>query len=256
MNSTAQQSTIAEDYISRLESAALAHRALHHPYLRALASNALPLPRQAIIDFAEQYAHHLVPMTDFLSTIEVNLDSSEHRTKLRGAVVTALGLYNPETWEDLQRQGLRRTDADGIPQHELFWELVKGVGGRQRQPGFPVQSWKRSLLALSNIPGGQEGIGALGLGEALCEKHIYQVLRQAIGGAPHLFDSAPTVLSLHHYLPCAYRAHFNPILLELAQCPQGRQRLAAGMFEALELKACIWDWLYERASLRIEEAVA
>jgi len=243
----------AEYYISRLENAALRHRAVNHPYLRALIDGSLPQHRQALIDLSEQLSSYSLSKIDLLKSLEDSLVAVEARESIRLNIVRAMGLYDLDTLQVLAGQGLDTTLVDGMPQHELFMDLTQALGGRHRQPGFPIRLWRNSLLALSSCPGGQEGLGALGLGSAMIDPLLYKVLHQTTHFIPHLSRADKTLLELNTHLPNPYVTIFRGPLVEMAQLPSNRPRIAHGMFEALELRACVWDWLYERASLRLDQ---
>jgi pyrroloquinoline quinone (PQQ) biosynthesis protein C len=62
-----------------LNSFALQHRAINHPYLKALAAGCLPQPRQAIADFAVQYQGYTSWFPKYLSCVMSKLESEQHR---------------------------------------------------------------------------------------------------------------------------------------------------------------------------------
>jgi|MDTC01.1.fsa_nt_gb hypothetical protein len=244
----------SEHYVSRLKAAAFRHRAVRHPYLMALRSGSLPQHRRAVIDFAEQYSNYSSSFVPFLATLKPQLAQPEHRKIIAENLAEESGHYDEETLVELADAGIPSSDFNEVPHHELFVRFTKAVGAHPREPGFPVRQWQQSMLSLMAQPGGHEGVGALGLGTEFIVPTLYASIEQALRALPELSSYDTTFFALHGPVDERHQSELSAMAVELADSTNGRTRLARGMFEALELRACVWDWLHERATVRVQEA--
>ena len=254
MSSTTPREQDAQQYVNRLRAAALRHRAVNHPYLAALASGGLPRHHEAVADFAEQYANYSGLFTTFLTTLEQQLSSAEHRSRIRENIQEESGQYDSQAIKMLEDCGLRQQDFDGVTHHELFMRFTRAVGGTTSQPSFAVRRWNQSMLQLMERPGGHEGVGALGIGTEFIVPRLYSNIERALDYLPSISSYERTFFTIHGPVDEAHQNELKAIAVELCMDAPGRRRVARGMFETLEHRACLWDWLYERAFNRTQEA--
>ena len=256
MSSTTPKQQDAQEYVNRLRSAALRHRAVNHPYLGALGSGGLPCHQQAVADFSEQYANYSGLFTTFLTTLEPQLNNPEHRSRIRDNIAEASGQYDSQSIAMLRDYGVPQEDFDGVAHHDLFMRFTRAVGGTTSQPSFAVRRWNQSMLQLMERPGGHEGVGALGLGTEFIVPRLYSHIERALDYLPTISSYDRTFFTIHGPVDEVHQNEFKAIAVDLCVTAAGRRRVARGMFETLEHRACLWDWLYERAFNRTQEAFA
>jgi len=97
-----------------------------------------------------------------------------------------------------------------------------------------------------------EGIGALGLGTENIVKQIYSQILTAIRKHTLLHHRDYVFFNLHCEIDDDHTTTLLTIAQDFVQTEEGRQDLHKGMLKALNLRACFWDWMYERA-LKMEK---
>lgn len=78
------QDAFFTEVVEQLARQALQHRAVQHPYLRALGDGTLPDMRWALVDFADHYYGYSAHFPRYLTTVISRLEEPEHRVAMEG----------------------------------------------------------------------------------------------------------------------------------------------------------------------------
>lgn len=227
---------------------ALEHRAVNHPYLKALASGELPDVAWALRDFAMHYYGYSAHFPRYLTAAISRLEDPRHRRALMENLTEESGHYSPEEYVELQASGIEREWIAGVPHPMLFARFREALGlrGEIGIDGAEVTCWREMFYSVLATGSPAEAIGALGLGTEAIVSFIYQYFVRAIG---HTDVSARD--SVFFALHCDVDDHHHETLLQIARdlCRDERSRedLARGMRKALFLRASFWDYLHGRA---------
>ena len=239
--------------MAALSRESLAHRAVQHPYLAALAAGSLPDLRWALQDFALQYSGYSIGFPRYLSTVISQLDDPEHRKVLLENLSEESGTYSDDDVASLEAIGLQREWFDGVPHPQLFRRFASALGvdlhdldRRANSEHDEVRIWRELLLqVLSTSP--EEAVGALGLGTENIVSAIYRSFLRPLATMEELSMRETVFFWLHTEVDDHHTATLNAIAVSLASRPEGRSGLRTGMLKALQLRASFWDWLYARA---------
>ncbi len=263
MNNLAVNASIANALASRalpfleeLQTEAVQHEAVRHPYLQALAEGALPDPRRALQDFARAYEGYSAWFPRFLSAVEARLPE-ELRSVLDENKAEEAGRYDEETLCELEAAGLRREWVAGIPHPELFRRFQRGIGVESDtavDPTSPVARWREGLLHLIQTDHPAAAVGALGLGTELVVSRMYTTVLRGVDRFGGIRPEDRTFLVLHALVDDAHAASLLELAARFAVDAEGRAALARGMRAALDLRAAFWDELHERATTAQENA--
>lgn len=238
----------AEAFVVRLSSEALRHRAVHHPYLQALADGTLPDTRWALADFARQYYAYSSHFPRYLTTVISRLEKAEHRRALLENLTEESGVYEDEELETLAELGVEREWIEGIPHPMLFKRFSEAIGVAHRDgvESDQVVSWRDLFLqVLGNSAA--EGLGALGLGTENIVRTIYGPFVQAIARVGTLAPRDTVFFPLHTAVDDHHQATLQALSIDHASTPEGRAALRRGMLKALQLRSAFWDWMLARA---------
>lgn len=240
--------------VAALAAEALQHRAVRHPYLRALADGAFVDTHAALADFARHYRGYSVHFRRYLMTVVNRLESPLHREALLENLSEESGRYPEEDLEILEGIGIERAWIDGIPHPRLFERFCRAVGvepgqahGQAHEEALEVVCWREMLMSILSTGSPAEAIGAIGLGTENIVRSIYEPICQAIGRVPALTPEATVFFPLHTAVDDHHQETLQRIAIDLAATPQGLRDLAKGMRKALALRSSFWDWLEERA---------
>jgi pyrroloquinoline quinone (PQQ) biosynthesis protein C len=242
--------------LAALVAEAEAHKAVHHPWLRAFAAGTLPAPAAAVRDFAVVYRGYSQWFTRYLQVVIDRQTESRHKDLLAENLAEEKGELHPEDREALAAVGIDPVTVDGIPHSRLFREFCHTLGITdeelsQCQP--EAAKWReRFLLGL------QQGsaafcCGALGLGTEGVVRAIYRQLLSGIQKATKLTRPEYVFFELHCLVDDQHQKDLLSIAEDHVRMPGGRAQLRAGMRFALDLRAEFWDALLERA-MRMEQA--
>jgi pyrroloquinoline quinone (PQQ) biosynthesis protein C len=238
------------EQVAALAAEALHHRAVRHPYLRALADGSLPDTHAALADFARHYHGYSAHFPRYLATVVGRLEHPAHRRALLENLTEEAGHYPQEDLDVLEGIGIARAWIEGIPHPELFARFCRAVGvepGPQQEEALEVACWREMFLAVLQSGSPAEAVGAIGLGTENIVRSIYQPICAAIERVPQLSAEATVFFPLHTAVDDHHQETLQQIAAELAATPQGARDLAKGMRKALALRSSFWDWLEERA---------
>ena len=236
------------NYVEDLTASALHHRAVHHPYLKALAAGTLPDTRWALRDFAQQYYSYSKNFPKYLQATIAQLSDPRHRLALMENLAEESGHYEEEELSLLERYNIRREWIVDQPHPVLFRRFADALGADLDNTPESDASvcWSEMFLLLLTHGTPAEAVGALGLGTENIVSTIYQSFVIAIGRTELSIEDT-VFFPLHTQVDDAHLETLQDIAVDLAQTPEGRQGLRRGMLKALQLRSVFWDWMYERA---------
>jgi len=227
---------------------ALNHRAVNHPYLKALANGDFENMEAVLQDFSAQYGAYSSWFPRYLIGVISKLEDSGHRHHLLDNLSEESGHLHEEDLEAIRALGIKDEWVQGIPHPQLFKRFQAAMGVDSAKPDVEVQIWRESFLSL--ITGGNEAeaVGAIGLGTESIVKFIYKDIIQSI--------EKYTTLSLEQYVFFPLHTEVDDehglILLGIAEELSAKNEEYAasvrkGMLKALNLRAAYWDNMLERA---------
>jgi len=235
--------------MEKLLSEAENHRAVKHPYLRALANGEFKNMNAILKDFASQYGHYSAWFPRYLTGVISKLENAEHRRHLLDNLAEESGHLHEEDLEAIRALGIKDEWVQGIPHPQLFRRFQKAIGADpDARPGIEVSIWRESFLSLIQGNSAVSAVGAIGLGTESVVKHIYHPIIKSI--------QQNTDLSLEEYVFFPLHTEVDDehglILLNIAEqlASQGEEQaweLRKGMLKALNLRAAYWDDMYLRA---------
>ena len=254
---TARNSISAHHYVEMLTAEACRHRAVRHPYLKALATGALPDTRQALTDFARHYYGYSAHFPRYLTATISRLESAPHRKALLQNLVEESGDYHEEELALLESRGVKREWIVGVPHPELFRRFRESLGlqGDFGIDGIEVTCWRELFYDTMAHGSAAEAVGALGLGTETVVSLIYAHFVAALERVD-LPPQATVFFPLHVDVDDAHQETLKQIAVDFARTEEGRRGLERGMRKALFLRASFWDFLHERAFGLGEEARA
>lgn len=239
----------AETFVAELGREALRHRAVRHPYLRALREGTLPDLRWALADFARQYHGYSAHFPRYLTTVIARLEEPLHRTWLLENLTEESGTYEAEELAELEEQGVRTEWIEGVPHPQLFarFGAELGVDPTDAPESDAVVCWRE--LFLLQLAGGTpaEAVGALGLGTENVVQTMYGSFVAALARMPELEPRSTVFFTLHAAVDDHHQETLARIASDFAGTRAGRDELRRGMLKALQLRSSFWDWMLERA---------
>jgi pyrroloquinoline quinone (PQQ) biosynthesis protein C len=235
------------EVVDQLARQAVQHRAVQHPYLRALGDGTLPDLRWAVVDFADHYYGYSAHFPRYLTTVISRLEEPEHRAALLRNLTEESGSYEEHELRELATHGIEREWIEGVPHPALFHRFCQAVGARRSQSdgtADQVVVWREMLLSVLGHGSPAEAVGALGLGTEGIVREIYAPITRAI----QRLELAPrdtVFFPLHTVVDDEHRATLLSIATSYAR--RGHPDLRRGMLKALQLRSAFWDWLHARA---------
>lgn len=238
----------AEAFVDGLIARALAHRAVHHPYLRALGDGLLPDTRWALADFARQYLPYSQSFPRYLTAVISRLDDPGHRSGLIENLTEESGHYEQEEIDELATLGVKPEWIVGVPHPELFARFGRALGVDAPSTESEPLCWRDLFLAV--LVGGSpaEAVGALGLGTETIVSTMYQPFVRAIGQLEDLAPEDAVFFPLHTAVDDHHQEVLRQIAVDHARTEEGRRGLQHGMLKALQLRCGFWDWMLDRAA--------
>lgn len=241
--------------VDELKTAALRHRAVRHPYLKAMASGGLPDTLGALADFARHYHGYSSHFPRYLCAVIARLERSDHRQALLENLSEESGHYDDEELATLRGVGIDPAWITGIAHPELFRRFrgaVEAAAGRPTsEPGEPEQievtCWRELFLACLSQGSPAEAVGALGLGTEAIVPLIYSSFTTAIERCGEISLRDTVFFPLHTLVDDHHQESLRRIAIDLAASPTGLADLSRGMHKALALREGFWSWLLERA---------
>ena len=242
--------------VTDLVDLALQHRAIHHPYLIAIAEGNLPDPRAALTDFAIQYQGYTSWFPRFLHSVMDKLSNTQHREFFEENLREEQGHLDSETIAQLQQMGIPESWVQEVPHPVLFRRFQTALGiQHQNQPlSDATLQWRNHFLQLIERGSAAAAIGAMGLATEAMVKHIYRYILRGIRQQTELARRDYVFFELH----CEVDDEHADLMLRVANDLVLQDSLAdndshpiddlrTGMLAALELRSRFWDALHARA---------
>lgn len=240
-------------YVQELAALASQHRAVRHPYLRALQSAELPNPRLAVLDLAHQYLPYNRSFPRFLAASIAQLDSEEHRRALLYNLLEERGRLSAERLDELERAGVEPGWVEGVAHPELFQRFLSAVGMTPQwledHPSCDdARVWSELFLQCCRSGGGAQAVGALGLGTESIVSTVYRPLLEAIQRHTDVEPADRVFFDLHCTVDDAHGDVLIEIAAEVAERGAAeRASLRLGTLMALNLRAGFYDAMLVRA---------
>jgi len=237
----------APAFLERVSGQARSHRAVHHPYLRALASGGLSDSRRALKDFARHYHGYSAYFPCYLRSTIDQLTIPEHREALTENLSEESGQYTAEDLRALRQAGIAPEWIVGVHHPELFRRFGDALGVEYVDAtSMEVICWREMFLGVLAEGSPAQSVGALGLGTEGVVNTMYRYFLPALERLG--LDPKDTVFfPLHTMVDDHHQATLLDIAEHYARTAEGRHELEKGMNKALYLRAGFWDWLYARA---------
>lgn len=226
------------------------HRAIHHPYLQALASGDLPDPQAALEDFAIQYQGYTSWFPNYLTCVMSKLQSERHRGYFAENLDEEKGHLDAETVKQLEQLGIAEAWVQGIPHPVLFrrFRNALGIDAHSKPLCHAVIDWRQKFRSMLQQCSASEAIGAMGLGTESIVKHIYRYLTTAIQEHTDLCRRDYVFFELHSEVDDEHAELMMRVADDLAdEAPGNLEQIRRGMIKALDLRATFWDAMYARA---------
>lgn len=241
--------------INDLVEESLNHRAVHHPYLRALADGELPDTEWALTDFARHYYGYSLHFPRYLTTVIAKLENPAHRKSLLENLTEESGFYGDEEYAELAAVGVEREWIEGIPHPQLFQRFREACGVTAPyspdEEAIELICWRESFLGTLTYGSAAEALGSLGLGTENIVSTIYVPFVNALSRTG-LAPRDTVFFPLHAAVDDHHQEALEEISLHFAASPAGKGDLRRGMIKALSLRSSFWDWMYERALTRVD----
>jgi pyrroloquinoline quinone (PQQ) biosynthesis protein C len=228
----------------------LNHRAVNHPYLRALGTGDLPDTDWALRDFADHYYGYSLHFPRYLTTVISKLEIAAHRNSLLQNLTEESGIYEDEEYAELAAVGVEREWIEGVPHPQLFRRFREATGitapYSPDREAIELICWRESFLTTLTYGSAAEALGALGLGTENIVSTIYIPFVKALARTD-LKPRDTVFFPLHTAVDDHHQEALEEISLYFAAAPAGKGDLRRGMIKALSLRSSFWDWMYERA---------
>ncbi len=228
---------------------ALKHRAVQHPYLKALANGEFQDMEAVLKDFASQYGFYSSWFPRYLTAVISKLENPDYRGHLLNNLLEESGFLHEDDMLAIRKLGIKDEWVQGISHPLLFKQFQMAMGiDTNAHPGIEVDIWRDSFLSLIQNGSAANAVGAIGLGTESIVKFIYKDIIQAI--------ERDTQLNLKDYVFFPLHTEVDDehglVLLDIAEKmasknPEAELEIRKGMRRALNLRAAYWDDMYERA---------
>ena len=239
------------DWMDSLLKEATEHRAVHHPYLRALAAGEMPDLGFALADFARQYAVYSASFPRYLTAVLTKLTDSNQRHCLLANLQEESGTLGDDALRQLAAAGIPALWVNRIPHPELFRRFQHALGVvplRDTDPeAMTAVAWQERLYTLLVAGSAAEAVGALSFGTEAIVRHVYLPLLDAIRRYGRLQRQDYVFFELHCLVDEDHTHTLLAIAASLAQDDRARAEVRTGMCQALFLRAAFWDHLHHRA---------
>jgi pyrroloquinoline quinone (PQQ) biosynthesis protein C len=232
-----------------LISEALNHRAVNHPYLKALANGDFENMEAVLKDFASQYGFYSSWFPRYLTAVISRLENPDFRNHLLDNLSEESGHLHEEDMLAVRALGIKDEWVQGIPHPKLFKRFQTAMGvDTKEEIGIEVDIWRDSFLALVQGGSAISAVGAIGLGTESIVKYIYKDIIKAIENHTSLSIEDYVFFPLHTEVDDEH----GLILLDIAekmalQSKEDERELRKGMLKSLNLRASFWDDMYKRA---------
>ena len=225
------------------------HRAVQHPYLRALRDGKFKNMDFALRDFAGQYGFYSAWFPRYLCAVIAKIEQAHHRYHLLENMAEESGHLSQEELAAIEAIGIKREWIENIPHPDLFRRFQQSMGVDKNQiPGIEVEVWRESFLDLMQYGSAIAAVGAIGLGTEVIVKFIYSDVLAAIERYTNLEPRDYVFFPLHTQVDDEHGEVLMDIAKDMIACdPLMASDLRKGMLKALNLRAAFWDGMMMRA---------
>lgn len=238
--------------VDLLATRALAHRAVHHPFLLTLASGGFePQSLEVARKFAHWYHGYSSCFPVYLNTVIHSLEKPEHRALLKENLREEKGYIDPHDYDIIKSSGISLKDVENIPHPVLFDRYCDAVDvHKTMRLTVPQQTHEWRTAYAEMLKGGSAAfnVGALGIATENIVSATYTKLLQGFERIEGLGRRELAFFELHCYVDEQHNKDLLAIAEELAAEPGGLDELERGMMAALELREKFWDALYAACS--------
>jgi pyrroloquinoline quinone (PQQ) biosynthesis protein C len=242
-----------------LEDEALAHPAMRHPWLGAMAKRGYGAMTWAIRDFARQYHAYSEAFPLYLRQVIGKLESPTHRAVLQENLREEQGHLGPDDRSKLRRAGMDPDSVDGISHPQLYRCFCRSLGlgeSELKRPLPAAERWRDDLLDFLAHASAPAALGALGPGTENVVKPVYRTLLNALHALPESERIDLRFFELHCLLDDQHAEDLRGVAEALLASPSDRRELRAGMLRALELRERFFTHLHRRASAAAPDIAA
>lgn len=232
--------------INRIKTEALASRAVHHPYLKALQHSDLPNFDLAIKDFAFQYGIYSKQFTQYLKAVINNLNNVKHREMLLENLTEEQG-----DTHDVELPAEVLATVTGIPHAQLYNRFQKAVGVddaycAKTEESATATLWRDQFLQLCALDE-CVGVGAIGIGTELIVSSIYSKILDGLKSHSELSMTNRVFFDLHSHCDDEHAAQLLLIAKDLAIDEAACEKIEYGAKMALYMRSVFWDNMLARA---------
>lgn len=239
------------NWLDSLLQEATEHRAVDHPFLRALAAGNIPALGFALADFARQYAVYSAYFPRYLAVVRSKLADPHHRHWLWANLQEERGTLGAEALSQLAATGIQAEWVNRIPHPELFRRFQRALGVLPLLDTDPeamtAVCWREMFYSLLVAGSAAEAVGAISFGTEAIVRHVYPPILDAIRRYGRLQRQDYVFFELHCLVDDDHTDTLLAIAAGLAQDDRARADLRKGMCKALFLRASFWDHLHHRA---------
>ncbi len=232
--------------INRIKAEALASRAVHHPYLKALQQADLPNFDLAIKDFAFQYGIYSKQFTQYLQAVINNLNNNKHREMLLENLTEEQG-----DTHDVELPADVLATVTGIPHAQLYRRFQEAVGiddvyRAETEESATATLWRNQFLQLCALDE-CVGVGAIGIGTELIVSSIYSQILEGLKAHSNLTMIERVFFDLHSHCDDEHAAQMLLIAKDLAVDDAACEKIEYGAKMALHMRTVFWDNMLARA---------
>lgn len=234
----------ASDFVAALCREAGEHPAVHHPYLKRLASGDLPDIGFALRDYAYQYSFYGSEFPSYLEGVIGGLEDPAHREVLRSNL-------------EEEKGDAESADPSELPHVELFrrFQVAAGVdeGFIARTPPCTTSLIWRDLF-LQKCQSRQEGVGlgAVGIATEFVVPTMYRYILDAIERHTQVTSEQALFFRLHTECDTRHAKDLRGITEALSEKIECREAIRFGVVSSLNLRKAFWDILLSRAVAHID----
>jgi pyrroloquinoline quinone (PQQ) biosynthesis protein C len=247
----------AAHYVASLEAEARAHRAVRHPYLKALAEGLLPDCSAAVRDLTHQYLAYSSNFPRYLTSTISRLERAHHREVLLQNLAEEAGQLDEDELPLLAAAGIAHEWVEGVAHPRLYRRFLEALGMNDAYLGSHPYCdeaivWSQLFLHCCQ-ESAAKAVGALGLGTELIVREVYRPVLDAIIRYTAVSPSDRVFFDLHCCVDDAHGRSLVAIAVDLAEDPTQRRDIRLGMLMALNLRAFFYDHMMLRAQAPKEE---
>jgi len=243
----------SKKFIALLGEEARQHRALNHPYLKALIEGNYEDPKTVLKDFTFQYLAYSTDFLRYLTATIAQIEEREHREMLVHNLMEEAGKIDPDDEPALAEAGIKISWIQGVPHPVLYQRFLHAVGidaDFRKKTRFCDEAliWRKMFHTVCSTGGAAQALGAMGLGTENIVKYIYQDIMKAIAKHLKVTPEQRVFFDLHAAVDDEHGEVIDNIAAEYAQYRRNREPLRNGMLMALNARAAFFDGMMVRSN--------